>query len=72
MACLDVPPWPHIQAPQPLRLALIDRTDRVSRLIGSTTKMATIEEALQAMGFVAYSEENLKNVALVMKVASPS
>ena len=44
----------------------------MSRLIGSTTKMATIEEALQAMGFVAYSEENLKNVALVMKVASPS
>jgi hypothetical protein len=57
--------------PSAAQLALIDRDDRVSRLIGSTTKMTSIKEALEAMSFVAYSEDNLKNVALVMKVRVP-
>ena len=52
------------------QLAVIDKGDRVARLITSNKKMTTIEEVCGAMGLVAYSNENMNNVPLVLKACS--
>jgi hypothetical protein len=52
------------------QLDIIDREDRRSRLISSTTKMTTVDEAASALSILAYSTENMENVALVLKVLS--
>ena len=52
------------------QLAVIDKGDRVARLITSNKKMTTIDEVCGAMGLVAYSNENMNNVPLVLKACS--
>ena len=52
------------------QLSVIDKGDRVARLITSNKKMTTIDEVCGAMGLVAYSNENMNNVPLVLKACS--
>lgn len=49
------------------QLEVMDREDKVNRLISSNTKMSTIQEALQGLSLLAYSEANMQNVPLVVK-----
>ena len=56
--------------PSKSQLAVIDKEDRVARLITSNKKMTTIEEVCGVMGLVAYSNENMNNVPLVLKACT--